>query len=181
MKLKNNWAFLLLILAWPIIGFLQGCVYSFTGTNIDYNTTTSITVKQFPNLSGNGPADMSQVFTESLRDYYQQNTRLTVLTNDDDGDLYVEGEIVSYRTAPSTPQAAANRDGVDVASQTRLTIGVKVNFINSQNPDEDFERTFSFYVDFDSNQSLTAVENDLIDEIFDQIILDIFNATVANW
>ena len=183
MKLKSKFLYLICYCALASASiYLAGCgVYSFTGTNINYDLVNTITIKRIENLSGNGPAVISQVFTEGLRDYYQQNTRLTVLTDDEDGDLYLEGEITGYRTAPSTPQSSSNRDGLDLASQTRLTITVRVSFINTTNEEEDFERTFSFYADFDSNQPLNAVEAGLVDEISEAIILDIFNATVANW
>lgn len=161
---------------------LEGCgVYSFTGTNIDYNKVSTISIRRFENLSPGGPPTITQTLTEGLRDIYQQNTRLSVLANDEEGDLQLEGEIVGYRTAPSTPQAADNTDGVDLASQTRLTITVRVAFVNTTNEEEDFERSFSFFADFDNTETLNSVEDALIDEIFEQIILDIFNATVANW
>ncbi len=183
MKLKNkNFNLILLFLAFIGLLMAEGCgVYSFTGTNIDYSKTSSISIKRFENVSGEGPATISQVLTEGIRDFYQQNTRLSVISNNDDGDLQLEGEIVGYRTSPSTPQSSGNQDGVDVASQTRLTITVKVSFVNTTDEEQDFERSFSFYADFDSSQPLNAVEDGLIEEIFDQITLDIFNATVANW
>ncbi|MCG8322609.1 MAG: LPS assembly lipoprotein LptE [Cytophagales bacterium] len=162
--------------------FMQGCgVYSFTGTNIDYDKVSTISIKRFENLSPGGPPTITQTLSEGLRDIYQQNTRLTVLSGDQEGDLQLEGEIVGYRTAPSTPQASGNTDGVDIASQTRLTITVKVSFVNTTNEDEDFDRSFSFFADFDNTQTLNSVEDALLEEIFEQIILDIFNATVANW
>ncbi|MDN5213844.1 LptE family protein [Fulvivirgaceae bacterium BMA12] len=183
MRLKSSYIFMILSLCLlTAIPFLQGCgVYSFTGTNIDYDKVSTISVKRFENLSPGGPPTISQTLTEGIRDIYQQNTRLTVLSGNEEGDLQLEGEIVGYRTAPSTPQASDNTDGVDIASQTRLTITVKVSFINTTNEEEDFDRSFSFFADFDNTQTLNAVEDALIDEIFEQIILDIFNATVANW
>ena len=183
MKLKNNCILIILPFCFlTAVVFFQGCgVYSFTGTNIDYDRVSTISIKRFENLSPGGPPTITQTLTEGLRDIYQQNTRLTVLANDQEGDLQLEGEIVGYRTAPSTPQASGNTDGVDIASQTRLTITVKVSFVNTANEEEDFDRSFSFFADFDSNDTLNAVEDALIEEIFEQIILDIFNATVANW
>lgn len=183
MKLKSNILRLFLtLIAVSSLFIIEGCgVYSFTGTNIDYNKTSSISIKRFENVAGEGPATISQVLTEGLRDFYQQNTRLAVISDNTEGDLQLEGEIVGYRTSPSTPQSSNNQDGVDVASQTRLTITVKVSFVNTTDEEQDFERSFSFYADFDSSQPLNAVEDGLIEEIFDQITLDIFNATVANW
>lgn len=183
MKLRNSlFGLVCVVLGMIAITVLEGCgVYSFTGTNIDYDNTSSISIKRFENLSGEGPATISQTLTEGMRDFYQQNTRLSVISNNEEGDLQLEGEIVGYRTAPSTPQSSGNQDGVDIASQTRLTITIKVSFINTADEEQDFERSFSFFADFDSAQPLNAVEDGLIEEIFEQITLDIFNATVANW
>ena len=69
----------------------------------------------------------------------------------------------------------------EVASQNRLTVNVKIYFTNRLHPEEDFEKSFSAYADYDSNQLLDAVESSLCDEIIDILVEDIFNATVANW
>ena len=161
-----------------ILVFFQGCgVYTFTGTNTNAKT---ITVLNFYNDTGMGPANLSQQFTEELRDYYQRNTSLAIVETG--GELLVEGSIVAYNTMPVAPIASGNDQDPDVAGSTRLTIRVQVDFTNTLNEEEDFKRSFSFYDDFDSRTSnLTAEEDQLIDTIFDQIIFDIFNATVANW
>ncbi len=180
MKLKSKTLPYLLSAALLLVIFsLQSCNYSFTGTNLSPDIK-AITVRQFENYAGDGPATISQTFTESLRDLYQRNTRLNVI-NDGESDLQVEGEIIGYTTSPSTPSASGSSDRVDIASQTRLKITVKVVFINLTNEEEDFEKTFSNFRDFPSDKPLSSVESGLIDEIFEDITLDIFNATVANW
>ena len=154
--------------------FLGACgVYSFTGTNISPEVET-ITVANFPNLSGSGPADLSQIFTEGLRETYQQNTNLEVVM--DAADLTINGEITSYTISPVAPTAD------EVAAINRLRIKVRVNYYNRVDPDQDFEnREFSFFDDFEQQQSIQEVEEDLIDVIFTQIYLEIFTETVANW
>jgi hypothetical protein len=161
-----------------VILIFFGCgVYTFTGTNTSAQT---ITVLNFYNDTGMGPANLSQEFTERLRDYYQRNTNLAIVETG--GELVVEGSITAYNTMPVAPVASGNDQQADVAGSTRLTIRVQVDFTNTLNEEEDFGRSFSFYDDFDSRTSnLTAEEDQLIDTIFDQIIFDIFNATVANW
>ena len=44
-----------------------------------------------------------------------------------------------------------------------------------------FEKSFAAYQDYDSNLSLDSVEAQLVDEIVEILVEDIFNATVANW
>ncbi len=43
------------------------------------------------------------------------------------------------------------------AAQNRLTVTVNVRFINKLNEKDDFEKTFSFYSDFDANAQLQVV------------------------
>lgn len=157
--------------------FSSCSVYTFTGTNTNAQT---ITVLNFYNDTGQGPANLSQQFSERLRDYYQRNTSLTIVETG--GELLVEGSIVGYNTMPVAPIASGNDQQADVAGSTRLTIRIQVDYTSALNEEENFNRSFSFYDDFDSQTSnLTAEEDQLIDTIFDQIIFDIFNATVANW
>lgn len=161
------------------IALLSGCgVYSFTGVAI---TAETISIATFYNDAEGGPPDMAQTFTNKLKDYYQSNTNLTLV--EEDGELQLEGVVTGYRLSPIAP-TAANADllGGNASALTRLTITVQVTYVNTEDDQFNFEnRSFSFYEDFDSDQNLTAIESQLLDRIFDQIILDIFNASVANW
>ena len=56
-----------------------------------------------------------------------------------------------------------------------------IYFTNHLHPEEDFEKSFSAYQDFDSSQSFDAVESTLVTDIIEILVEDIFNATVANW
>ncbi len=152
-------------------------VYSLTGTTI---TAETLSIQTFYNDANNGPANLAVTFTDNLRDYYQQNTSLTQVTND--GELQIEGSVTGYRLSPVAPSAAINDQTNDQANLTRLTITIKVDFINIDDEEQSFTgKSFSFYADFNNDLGLTAVESQLINEIYQQIILDIFNATVANW
>ena len=174
-KIGSIISFLLLFI--PLAICTSCGVYSFTGTTI---TAETLSIQTFYNDANNGPANLAVTFTDNLRDYYQQNTSLSQVTAD--GELQIEGSISGYRLTPVAPSAASSTDVNDQANLTRLTITVKVDYINLDDEEQNFaKKTFSFYADFDNDAGLTAVENQLIQEIYDQIILDIFNATVANW
>jgi hypothetical protein len=147
-----------------------------TGTSIAAET---MSIQSFFNDANGGPPDLSQNFSDELRDYFQQNTNLTLIQNN--GELTMEGSVIGYRLTPIAPTASNDPNVGDAAALTRLTITVKVAFVNALDPEFDFDKNFSFYADFDSDLDLTTVEEALIQEIFDQIILDIFNASVANW
>lgn len=150
--------------------------YSFTGINIDAKT---MSINSFFNDADGGPPDLAQTFTDMMRDYFQQNTSLQLV--DDGGELIFEGAVVGYRLSPIAPQASGNRQDLTTAAQTRLTITVAVNYTNINDPDTDFQKNFSFFSDFDADQQVSDIEEELIEEIYEQILLNIFNETVANW
>lgn len=163
---------------------LGGCgVYSFTGATVSPDIKT-ISVKTFVNVAGQGPTRLSQNFTESLRDFYLKNTNLTLVR--DNGDLQVEGNIVGYDL---TPVAAQNSNVVGTnqptttGAQTKLTIRVKTKFTNTKDKTQNFDQEFSFYDFFEQSKALSTVENDgvTLENIQNQIILDIFNKSLANW
>ncbi len=167
-------AFLLCVLS------LQACnIYSFTGASLGPDIET-ISLQNFFNDSGGGPPNMSQLFSEKIKDYYQQNTNLSLVDNN--GDLLVEGSISRYEFTPVAPRSSGSDELGDVASLMRLNITVNATYINTSDDEFNFDnRSFSFFADFDADQDPASVEDQLIDEIFDQIIFDIFNASVANW
>ncbi len=176
MKLNR---FFVVFLFFTALTFQQCGVYSFTGASLSPDIKT-ISIDNFYNDSGGGPANLSQLFSEEVRDYYQRNTSLSLVPSN--GDLLLEGSITGYQFTPIAPQASGTDATVDRAGQMRLTITVKASYVNTQDDTFDFNnRSFSFFADFDANQDPAAVENQLIDEITEKIILDIFNATVANW
>jgi hypothetical protein len=177
MKLKSRAISIFLLLSLFTLPGLYNCgVYTFTGTTIAAET---LSIQNFFNDADGGPPDLSQNFSDQLRDYFQTNTNLTLVQVN--GELTMEGSVVGYRLSPLAPTSSNDPDRGDAAALTRLTITVKVAYVNTLDPEFDFDKNFSFYADYDSDLDLTNVEETLIDEIFEQIILDIFNASVANW
>lgn len=154
--------------------------YSFTGTNINYELTKSFSVDNFYNDSGGGPANMEQRFTEAIKEYYQRNTQLEIVRSN--GDLQFSGAIKRYTLTPQSAVSSGDPNLPDRAGQMRLTISVEVEYINLANEEENLTRNFAFFQDYDPRTvTLLDVENDLVEEIFENIIQDIFTATVANW
>lgn len=178
MKLTNRF---LTVLAFALLPFIQGCgVYGFTGISIDYSKIKTISISTFFNDSGGGPPNISQTFTETIKDYFQQNSELALVNYD--GDLQMEGSITRYSLRPVAPTASSAANVGNNNSLQRLEIVVKVNFVNTKKEKDNYNKTFTFFADYDpSQQSLTAAEPELIDVIFEQIVFDIFNASVANW
>ena len=154
--------------------------YSFTGTNINYELVKTFSVENFFNDSGSGPANMEQRFTETLKEYYQRNTQLELVRNN--GDLQFSGSIVRYSLSPQAVVSSGDPNLPDRAGQMRLTIAVEVDYVNLSNEEENKKQTFTFFQDYDPRTTtLLDVESQLVEDIFETIIQDIFTATVANW
>ena len=118
-------------------------------------------------------APLAQRFTDQLREKYIRQTRLQVLR--ENGTMDLEGEITGYELTP-----LAVREDM-LASQTRLTISIRVRFTNQVTPEDDFEQSFSAYQEFNSNTNMDVVADELCDFIIKEIIDQIYNATVAKW
>ena len=147
-------------------------IYSFSGTSIDPSVKT-ITIDYLEYKALRVNPSLSNDLTEGLKEKFRKMTRLTQV--DLDGDLEISGEITGYDVRSQAVTAQ------EVAAQNRLTVSVKINYMNRIFPDEDFERSFSAYADYDSSLSLDAVEGTLCEEIIEKLCEDILNATVANW
>jgi hypothetical protein len=161
---------------------LQSCGtavnYSFTGTSTPAKT---VSIVEFYNNTDLGPANMGQTFTNQLKTYFIQNSSISVVQQD--GELQMEGEITGFTLTPIAPVANADNNGLTSASSTRLTITVKVTYVNTLDETMSFkDRSFSFYKDFSNDQNnFTDIQESLTRQIFERIINDIFNASVANW
>lgn len=165
----TNYKLLVILCGW----LLTGCgVYSFTGTTLSPDLKT-ITINNFTLQTAGGPANLPLTLNEKLKEYYQRYTSLKVIPNN--GDLVLEGNISGYELIPVAPTAQ------DQAGVNRLQITVQVRFNNNKDDSKNFDQAFSFYKDFPQNQTLTQNEARLVPLILDQIVLDIFNKTAADW
>ncbi len=166
-------------LTWIFLLPLMGCgVYSFTGASISPDVKT-ISIQTFFNNAPLGPSNMSNLFTEAIKDYFQQNTSLALIDNN--GDLQFDGYIENYTITPVGATAAGSSRDADYSQLSRITITVYATYTNLKDDQFDFEQRFSFFKDYDQDLDLASNEQDFVEEIFEQIIIDIFNASVANW
>lgn len=147
--------------------------YKFNGSSINYDKVKSISIDKFPIRSAYVWSPMESMFYNAITDEYAQKTKLEVLKRN--GDMQLSGEIVEY----TQTNKAISADGF--SAQTQLKISINVRFTNNSNHDEDFERRFSATTEYDSSQQLNAVQEELVQQMIDDIVDQIFNATVANW
>ena len=154
---------------------MNGCAVSFkfNGANINYQTTKSISIAEFPNNAPMVNPQLSNQLSEALRDLYSRQTRLIILSKG--GDLELEGQITGYDVS----QGAISVDGY--ASESKLTIRVEVHFTNNIYPEESFDKTYTASQTFDSSQLLSDVQDELCRIILTEITENIYNDTVAKW
>ncbi|MCE1197644.1 MAG: LPS assembly lipoprotein LptE [Marinilabiliales bacterium] len=167
-----------LILLAATTSILSGCKisYSMSGASISPDVKT-VMVEYFRNRSKVINPTLSQVFTEAMKDKFVNETGLSL--RNDQGDLEFSGEITGYDVRPLSVQKSDT--GRDFASMNRLTITVKVIFVNNKDHDWDFNTTFSAYFDWDSSKTISQVETEANRVIVEQLVEDIFNKSVANW
>ena len=153
---------------------MAGCTggYSFTGASIPPGAKT-ISVATFPNYASTVNPQLSQKLSDDLRQMFASQTSLAV--SEEDGDLQLSGEITGYDTRASALSSS------DEVSMNRLTITVKVHFVNNTDPEADFDQSFSRYRDYAASQDFSSVEAGLVSEIVSELCEDIFNKAVVNW
>lgn len=133
----------------------------------------TFSIEQFTNQASLGPSTIGFTFTEELRELFQAQTKLELVAVN--GDLSYEGTITNYTITPIA------LSGDQTAAQNRLTISIKVNFVNQIDPTKNFDQNFTRFADFLSTQDISAVQNALIQEIFDQLTQDIYDKTLGDW
>lgn len=147
-------------------------IYSFTGTSIQPDVKT-VTINYFEYKALRVNPSFSSAITDALQEKFRKLTRLEQVPQE--GDLEIVGEVTGYDIR------AMGVTANETAAQNRLTVSIKIYFTNRKYPEDDMEKSFSAYADFDASQSLDAVEQALCDEIIEKLCEDVFNSTVANW
>lgn len=146
--------------------------YSLSGASIPPDAKT-FSVAYFPNNAPMVAPVLSATLTDELTQRFATRTNLVQV--EEGGDFAFEGEIVGYSSTTSSVSSG------DYALQNRLSISVKVKFTNAIDDKMSFNRNFSAYADYDSTKLLTEVEGELIPQIVEQLVTDIFQAAASNW
>jgi hypothetical protein len=159
-----------ILLLFPLFGSCG--IYSFNQSYLSPEVKT-VSIEYFPNMALLVNPTLSNTFTEALKDMFTRQTRLTQVTSD--GHLQLSGEIREYSVTPTAIT------GDEMASLNRLTIRVKVKYVNQTDETQNFEKDFSAYSDFPGEASIEQYQAQLVDEITKTLVENIFNASVGNW
>lgn len=159
-----------------VMAVLTGCVpkYTLNGASIDYSVYHTVSFGEFPIRAAMVYPPLQQLFENRMIDMVEQQTRLRVVDTQN-SDLRLEGEITGFSLSPQ----AVGEDAY--ASQTRLTITVRVKYTDNRNPSLSNDQTFSAYRDFPSTEMLNDVQDELCDQITKDLSDLIFNATFGSW
>ncbi len=153
---------------------LSSCrFYSLSFSGADYGEAETVSIKYFDNIAEIVNPDLAQVLYNNMLERFVSQTPMSMVQRD--GDMHFEGEIIEYNVKPIDIQAG------ETAASNRLTITVKVKFINFTKPENNFEKNFSWYADYSNSENLSDVEGNLIEIISEKIVDDIFNSAVVNW
>ncbi len=154
---------------------LSGCIpsYKLNGSAINYHVYMTIDISEFPIRAALVYPPLQQTFENKLLAAVTRQTRLQEI--DGNSDLEMTGEITGYSLSPQSVGEDA------YATETRLTITVRVKYTDTKNPANDIDQSFSAYRQFSSTMMLTDVQDDLCNEICDELVDLIFNATLGNW
>lgn len=170
MNRRHSFALLFLMVL-----FFSACTisYRFNGASIDYATTKTIQIDNFPIRSAYVWAPMQSIFQNRLTDIYANQTKLRQVKKN--GDLQLSGEITGFDQF----NKGISSNGYSNLVQLKMTVNVR--FVNNKKHTDDFERQFTATTEYDSSQQLNAVQEELVTQMVKDITDQIFNATVANW
>lgn len=146
--------------------------YSFTGA-VPMVGVKTFSVNYFPNRAKLVNPNLSQLLTDGISEKMTKQTSYNQIQ--EGGDLEFSGQITGYDVKPMNIQQG------DIAGQNRLTISIKVKYVNNKDHNQDWEKSFTQYEDFESTLSLSSVEDELVPQIIVKLTDDIFNASIANW
>lgn len=170
--MTNELKFLPLLL--PILFFLKGCSYSFSGASLPPDVK-KVYVSNFTNQAPIVIPSLAQQFSDALRDILLSQTNLKLTDDRTEADLIFEGTITDYQITP------INIASSDQPRQNRLTITVLVHFENKHHPEYSWKKTFSNFADFNADQDISQIQDEIIQIINKKLTQDIFNAALSTW
>jgi len=158
-----------------VLVFVSPGCYSLSGSAVPPAMRT-INVGFFENNAPIVVANLSQNFTEALKNRIRTTTRLSIVNGE--GDANMSGAIVGYYYAPVSVQAS-NPNAPPIANASVLTIKVHVKFVYDADKKLNFDQEFSKNINFSGD--ITSQEQSLIKTVTTQLIDDIFNKAFNNW
>lgn len=150
--------------------FLQ--CYSFKGIVIP-DDVDSFEVPYVEMTTPDAPPSINIDFQDKLIQKITRESRLVF--QDVAPDVTMKATISDYIVESL---GANSQNNVDA---NRLKISVRIEFTDSKDEERNWKKTFSQNREFDAGVNLLSVQDDLIEQIFDDIVEDIFMSAFTNW
>ncbi len=156
------------------IWLIQACRvnYSFTGINVSKEIKT-FQVDYIPNNAALVVPGLNEEFRNMLIDRIEQQTALTQVKNN--GDIVFQGEIVDYYVEPVALTSGQK------AGQNRLNVKIKMEYTNTKNETDNFNKVYSWYYDYPANTNRMQIAPEAHQSILSTILDNLFNDTLAKW
>ena len=156
---------------------VSSCTVSLINRTIDYTVTKTFNIDQFGVKNATAPPTSGLTFSEQLKTRILNNTKLTYLQDAEEADLLFSGDVTGYQVAALAPQANQT-----VALQ-QLTIQLTISYVNTKDEtgQSNWTENFSRFANFGADQDLSTVEEQLIEEVYDQVLDDVFNKAFSGW
>ena len=164
--MKFCWLIGILILLLPSCDISYGML----DQSIDAET---FSVDVFEEEASNAPAGYGISYTEFLRDYMLSRTKLNLKKSD--ADIEISGKIVGYQTSPAAVQSDES------AALNKLEVTISVTVINNIDEKQSFKQNFRQFSNYNASQQLSAVEEELLEDINGRLSQDIINKLSSNW
>jgi hypothetical protein len=159
------------------LGLLSSC-YTLKNSAIPLEVKT-INIQFFENNAPLVVNNLSQTFTEALKDRIRTQSRLSIVRNE--GDVIMSGAIIGYQIAPVSIEAT-NNNTAPIADANKLSITVRVKCVYEKDKKDknlNFEESMTRFANYRGD--INSQEQKLIQEITKQITEDIFNRAFSNW
>lgn len=128
------------------------------------------TIEQVPGLA--------QTFSQSLRDRIRNESRLKeVSAQAAPPDVEFSGFISKWEVNSIAPTANAT----SALTQLKIYIKVAAKYKEDKFKIDEFDQTFNSAVEFSADQNLIDVQDEFIEQIFEQITTEVFNKAFTKW
>lgn len=157
-----------------VISLLSSC-YTLKNVSIPPDLKT-INIQFFENNAPLVVNNLSQTFTEALKERIRTQSPLSLVRGEADATL--SGSIIGYTIAPVSIEATSN-NAPPIAGANRLSITVKVKFVYDKDKKINFEESMTRFANYKGD--INSQEQNLIQEITKQLTEDIYNKAFSNW
>lgn len=154
---------------------VSGCgYYNFTGASIPPHLST-IAIPLADDLAASPIGTLDEQLTTLLHDRFVGQTRLVLEPSETLADALLTTSITNYT---NTPAAVG---GQDRAALSRITVSVRVRYLDQTREEELLNRTFSDSQEYDPQTEGLDGEISAATTALENIADDVFTAATSNW